>query len=64
MATRVRVQSDTQIRMIKTRADGTQVDLGVVSAEYANPVRQWWWRTVGKRRADARIRKENHSSGG
>lgn len=63
MATQARVRSGTEIRMVKTRADGTQIDLGVVSADYTNPVRQLWWRAWGKRRADARIRAENgHSS--
>jgi hypothetical protein len=62
MATRVRVKSGTEIRMTKTRQDGTQVDLGVVSATYTNPLRQWWWKLVGKPRADARIRAENKRS--
>lgn len=48
--------------MVKTRLDGTQVDLGIVSAEYDNPIRQWWWRVWGKPRADARIRAENKHS--
>lgn len=59
MATHAKVRSGTEIRMVKTRADGTQVDLGIVSAEYDNPLRQLWWKLWGKPRADARIRKEN-----
>lgn len=58
-AARTKVRSDTEIRMVKTRLDGTQVDLGVVSAEYSNPIRQAWWRLMGRRLADARIRAEN-----
>ena len=57
-----KVRSGTEIRMTKIRADGTQVDLGVVSAEYDNPLRRWWWSHVGRRLADARIRAENKRS--
>lgn len=60
--TRAKVKSGTEIRMIKTRADGTQVDLGVVSAKYTNPARRLWWTLAGRRLADARIRAENQRS--
>jgi hypothetical protein len=35
------------------------VDLGVVSAMYSNPLRQWWWTLVGKPWADMRVRRAN-----
>lgn len=31
------------IRAVKIRADGTQVDLGVISAWHRNPLVRWWW---------------------
>lgn len=34
-------------------------DLGVVSATYSNPLRQWWWTLAGKPWADMRIRRAN-----
>lgn len=57
-----KIQQTTEIRMVKTRVDGSQVDLGVVTAEYKNPIRQLWWTTVGRPRANARIRRENRRS--
>lgn len=48
--------------MVKTRVDGTQVDLGVVSADYEDPVRRLWWQLIGKPLADRRIRAENRRS--
>lgn len=62
MATQAKVRNGTEIRAVKTRLDGTQVDLGIVSAEYDNPIRQFWWKCWGKPRADARIRAENKRS--
>lgn len=62
MATEAKVHNGTEVRAVKIRLDGTQVDLGIVSAQYDNPVRQLWWKLWGKPRADARIRAENKRS--
>lgn len=49
------------IDAVITRADGTQVNLGVVDAYYKNPVKQWWWNTIGKRRAHLKIARANQA---
>ncbi len=60
--TRTRIRTPMVVRAVKIRADGTRVDLGVVSAVYENPWRQLWWILVGRQRAAARIRAENKRS--
>lgn len=37
----------------------TVEDLGVVTAQYRNPLRQAWWQLVGKPLADRRVRRAN-----
>lgn len=50
---------NVKLGMVITRADGTVVDVGTVSAHYANPLKRAWWRIAGRRRAAARIRHAN-----
>lgn len=40
-------------------APATVVDLGVVSASYRNPIRQFWWDRIGQPLAERRIRRAN-----
>jgi len=35
------------------------VNLGVVSASYRNPIRQFWWNHIGQPLAERRIRRAN-----
>jgi len=52
-----------EVGMVITRADGTVTNIGTVSAEYPSTLRRTWWRLVGQRRANARIRNANRSRG-
>lgn len=58
-----RTRHSIELGMVITRADGTIVDVGTVSASYANPLRRAWWRLAGRRRANARIRAANRRQG-
>lgn len=55
--------SESVLRMVVTRADGTVHDHGVVSAHYKNPIKQAWWLLVGRPLADRRIRRSNRTTG-
>jgi hypothetical protein len=58
--------SAAELRMVVRRADGTIHDHGIVSAHYRNPLKQAWWRLVGRPLANRRIRRSNRhvSEGG
>lgn len=60
--TDARVPSEATLRMVVTRADGTVHDHGIVSAYYRNPLKRWWWKHVGRPRADRRIAKSNRTT--
>lgn len=53
--------SEALLRMVVTRADGTIHDHGIVSAHYKSPIKQAWWRLIGKPLADRRIRRSNRT---
>ncbi|MFI1535561.1 hypothetical protein [Streptomyces anandii] len=53
----------SELRMVVRRADGTVHDHGVVDAYYRNPIKQAWWRLVGKPLANRRIRRSNRTTG-
>jgi len=53
------VPASAELRMVVTRADGTVIDHGVVSAAYRNPLRRWWWRHIGQPLATRRIARSN-----
>jgi hypothetical protein len=50
---------EIEISAVIIRADGTQIDLGVIDAHYENPLKQLAWTHLGKRLADYRINKAN-----
>jgi hypothetical protein len=52
-------ESAVEVRMQIIRADGTVQDMGLVSASYRNPVRQFVWQRVLKPLADRRIKLTN-----
>lgn len=53
--------SHVEVRAVVTRLDGSQHDLGLISAEYKNPFKRLAWHLVHKPLADRRIRKFNAS---
>lgn len=55
------VRESSELRAVVTRADGTVVDLGVISATYRNPLKQAVWTYVRKPLASRRIRRANRS---
>ena len=61
MSEKTQSVSETSCSHIITKADGTVVDLGVVSYWSKNPLKRLRWRLIGKPRADRRIRRFNAS---
>lgn len=59
---RSHVVASTEIRAVKILQDGTEVDLGLVSAQYRNPFKQTYWRVIKRPLANRRIRKSNPTS--
>jgi hypothetical protein len=53
--------SETVLRHVVTRADGSVHDLGVVSYWSKNPLKMFRWKLVGEPAAKRRIRKFNAS---
>lgn len=47
------------VEAIITRADGTVHDLGAIVRNDPRPLRQFWWRLVGRRLAARRIAAAN-----
>lgn len=62
MQTDSKTASSATISAVITRADGTVVDVGVIAAGYANPLKQLWWNQVGKRLAERRIARANRGA--
>ena len=56
---RTQAVSETSLSHVVTRADGTVMNLGVVSYWSKNPAKRLRWRLIGKPAADRRIRKFN-----
>jgi hypothetical protein len=59
MQTAAEGRATATLHMVVTRADGTVEDLGVVAAQYKNPLRQLWWEVVGARLSARRIKRAN-----
>ena len=59
----VDTKAEVTVRGVVTRNDGTQHDLGVISAYYPNPIKRVIWKLFHKPLADRRIRKFNESQG-
>ena len=54
--------SSAELHAVIIRADGRREDLGVITASYRNPLRQWWWRLVRQPAARRRIRRANRNN--
>ena len=57
----VAVPNSTTVSAVIHRADGMVEEVGLVAAQYENPVRQFWFDHVIKRRTDRRIKRINRS---
>lgn len=55
--------SESRLYMVVRRADGTVHDHGLVEASFKNPIKQAWWRLIGKPLANRRIAKSNRTTG-
>jgi len=58
----VQLRNNGSLSAVIIRADGTVEDVGVVSASYSNPLHQWWWEHVGRRRAAWRTARANRNA--
>lgn len=59
MANTAQQRTEVVHSAVITRADGRVENLGVISATYKSPLKQWWWKHVGQRLAERRIRRAN-----
>lgn len=55
-------RQSAELRAVITRADGSVEDLGVISATYDNPLKQWWWEHVRQHLAERRIARANRGA--
>lgn len=62
MAAPVEQHVDGVWKAVITRADGTVEDLGVIAADYSNPVRRAMWRAFGARLATYRTKRANRNA--
>lgn len=58
-AYQVSEHQDVVIRAVITRADGRVQDVGIIHANYSNPLKRLWWKAVGLHMANRRIRWAN-----
>ncbi|MGW7001410.1 hypothetical protein ACWGCW_00935 [Streptomyces sp. NPDC054933] len=59
---RVKALTAVEVEHVITRADGTVERIGTAAYWHKNPLRRAWWRLVGERRTQRRIREANRSA--
>lgn len=57
-----KIHNQGVISAVVTRADGTVVNLGVISAQYSSPMKNVWWQLFGRKIAHLRIQSFNRSN--